>query len=1101
MPDQSLNKNNTGSQPIKNKISILYVDDEEHLLTLGKLFLERTGDFMVDIMTSGQEALSSSRIQSYDAVISDYQMPRMDGIAFLKAFREQFEDIPFILFTGRGREEVVIEAINNGADFYLQKGGDPKSQFAELSHKIQQAVRRKQAERSLQESEKRLSDIIEFLPDATFAVDQSGRVIAWNRAIEEMTGVSSGEMLGKGDFEYALPFYGFRRPLLIDLIHEPKEIISQFYSNLYRSSTSITAESDLSHPKGNRIATLIKACPLYNQAGEITGAIESIRDTSEAKRTGFELKESESKFRNLVEYSRDGILIVDFNGIIQFVNPTGLIMTDEEESGDVIGKKNFWEYVHPDSHEVVSRDMHLVAQGIDGYTARYKLITAKNREIWVESLGRKIPHLHSEAILVSLRDITERKQAEDTLLESEEKFRSFAELQPQMIYELDMDLNFTYVNRHGLSMLDASIQNFREGLHALSFIHPTHHSKVKDNVQKQLGGIPYELEEYLAVRKDGSTYPINIYSSLIYRHGKVTGFRGVVVDISERKNIEAELKESEEKFRALVEQSHDGTIIIDFTGNLLFANPRIGEIIGHPHVQDLVGRANIFSFVLPEFHEQTINQINQVKSGDDSFWVNYPISTIDKSVIWIECIGKKITYGGSPTLLLSIHDITERKKAEDALRESEQKMGALFMNNPVPLTVVSAVDGVFVDVNEAFVQKTGFTRKDVISSTSEALRLFPDADQYRKLISSLRDQNAVSGMEISCRISSGEIRSCRFSSGMIMMGGKPHILSSIEDITESKNMQTAFEALVRSMVGTTGISAIRSITDNLSSLLKADCTMIGEIQPDKKTVKVLSMLLDGEEISNFSYTLEGTPCDNVMEKGFCLYPDNAAMLFPDSPDLQELNIRGYIGTPLRNFEGQVLGILCVLCRNPIQPSSSVQKIMDIIAVKAAAEIERTQIDQTLIKTRNMLEEAMNLANIVNWEYDVGADQFTFDDRFYALYATTAEREGGYQMTSETYAREFLYPDDVKMVAQELEKAIQTTDPNYLSYVDHRIIRRDGEPRYVNFRIRIIKDGQGRTIKTYGVNQDITEIRGSEEVIRKANLQLNLLTSVTRLDVQ
>ena len=124
-------------------VSILYVDDEEGLLDIGKAFLERYGPFRVDTMTSAQTALSSSRIQSYDAIVSDYQMPGMDGIQFLKAVRDSYGDIPFILFTGRGREEVVIEAINNGADFYLQKGGEPKSQFTELSHKIRQAVRRK----------------------------------------------------------------------------------------------------------------------------------------------------------------------------------------------------------------------------------------------------------------------------------------------------------------------------------------------------------------------------------------------------------------------------------------------------------------------------------------------------------------------------------------------------------------------------------------------------------------------------------------------------------------------------------------------------------------------------------------------------------------------------------------------------------------------------------------------------------------------------------------------------------------------------------------------------------------------------------------------
>lgn len=197
------------SNPLKhtNQISFLYVDDEEELLTIAKLFLERTGEFRVDIAKSAQEALQSGSLQSYDAIISDYQMPGMNGIEFLKAVRDQDKDIPFILFTGKGREEVVIEAINNGADFYLQKGGDPKSQFAELSHKIKQAVRRKRAERSFQDSQKELGDIIDFLPDPTFVIDKSGTIISWNHAIEKMTGHSARKMLGKGNYEYAIPLW------------------------------------------------------------------------------------------------------------------------------------------------------------------------------------------------------------------------------------------------------------------------------------------------------------------------------------------------------------------------------------------------------------------------------------------------------------------------------------------------------------------------------------------------------------------------------------------------------------------------------------------------------------------------------------------------------------------------------------------------------------------------------------------------------------------------------------------------------------------------------------------------------------------------------
>ena len=132
------------------------MDDEDALLDVCKQFLERSGDMTVDTATSATLALQKMSTDGYDAIISDYQMPETDGLKFLKLIRSKDDPIPFILFTGRGREEVVIEALNCGADFYLQKGGDPRSQFKELEHKIKEAVRRNRAENALKLNESRL---------------------------------------------------------------------------------------------------------------------------------------------------------------------------------------------------------------------------------------------------------------------------------------------------------------------------------------------------------------------------------------------------------------------------------------------------------------------------------------------------------------------------------------------------------------------------------------------------------------------------------------------------------------------------------------------------------------------------------------------------------------------------------------------------------------------------------------------------------------------------------------------------------------------------------------------------------------------------------
>lgn len=129
-------------------ISVLYVDDEPDLLEIGKVFLEQIGSFTVDIVSSARDALGRLNSAIYDVIISDYQMSGMNGIEFLRKIRQDY-DIPFILFTGRGREEVFETALESGVDYYVQKGGNIRTQFAELSHYIDTIVHHRYTEAEL----------------------------------------------------------------------------------------------------------------------------------------------------------------------------------------------------------------------------------------------------------------------------------------------------------------------------------------------------------------------------------------------------------------------------------------------------------------------------------------------------------------------------------------------------------------------------------------------------------------------------------------------------------------------------------------------------------------------------------------------------------------------------------------------------------------------------------------------------------------------------------------------------------------------------------------------------------------------------------------
>ena len=172
-------------------ITVLFVDDEPALLDVSRIYLERSGELKVDTCCSAGEALELMNERAYDAIVCDYEMPGMDGIAFLKHLRLVGDTTPFIIFTGKGREHVVIEALNSGADFYLQKGGDPKSQFTELIHKIKQAVKRKKVEISLQIT--RYS--VERASEQIFWLDTKGRFIYANEAACNALGYDSDELM------------------------------------------------------------------------------------------------------------------------------------------------------------------------------------------------------------------------------------------------------------------------------------------------------------------------------------------------------------------------------------------------------------------------------------------------------------------------------------------------------------------------------------------------------------------------------------------------------------------------------------------------------------------------------------------------------------------------------------------------------------------------------------------------------------------------------------------------------------------------------------------------------------------------------------------
>ncbi len=156
--------------------------------------------------------------------------------------------------------------------------------------------------------------------------------------------------------------------------------------------------------------------------------------------------------------------------------------------------------------------------------------------------------------------------------------------------------------------------------------------------------------------------------------------------------------------------------------------------------------------------------------------------------------------------------------------------------------------------------------------------------------------------------------------------------------------------------------------------------------------------------------------------------------------------------------------------------------------------ESKRVEEALRNSASQFANALKIAHLAPWEYDVVNDLFTFNDSFYAIFRTTAKQEGGYTMSSADYVTRFVYPEDSFIVGSEIRRAIESGDPNYSQQIDHRIIYADGEVGYITVRYYIVKDGKGKTIIIYGVNQDITERKRIEEVLKNSEASLRELNA-------
>jgi|GEM_PF-449951 len=530
-------------------INVLFVDDEPALLDIARFFLEKKGDIEVSTSPSGEGALSELKCKKFDVIISDYQMPGMNGIDLLKEVYGS--GIPFIVFTGKGREEVAIEALNRGAKFYLQKGGDPRTQFVELENMVRHLVKLARAEETAKDNENNYHDLLDNANDLIQSVSPDGRFLyvnktwlstlgydpaslpqlslsrilkpenrrqcqdSFRRAIfGEDVGIIQATFVAKGGrevivegkincrFENGRPIY--TRAIFRDITERSKyeEALSlreNQYKDLYsmvrlmcdnvpdliwakdkekkyifankaicerllnaedtdepigktdmdfanreqakhqedpnwhtfgeicRNSddvvlTTMKAErfSEFGNVMGKFLFLDVYKAPFRDEAGNLIGTVGCGRDVTKEHAIEEALKEGEAIFRSLVDNMPDATMILYWDGTILFCNNAAANFAGLISPSECIGQ-NVIDFVHPDYIPLIRKNLAHEGENKGVFLAEYLVRTCQGDLKWVEGLGTQIDFKGKPAHIITLRDITDRKQAREDLLQNNKK--------------------------------------------------------------------------------------------------------------------------------------------------------------------------------------------------------------------------------------------------------------------------------------------------------------------------------------------------------------------------------------------------------------------------------------------------------------------------------------------------------------------------------------------------------------------------------------------------------------------------------------------------------------------------------------------------------
>jgi PAS domain S-box-containing protein len=414
---------------------------------------------------------------------------------------------------------------------------------------------------------------------------------------------------------------------------------------------------------------------------------------NDLKEVNIRISENERNYREIFNSTNEAIFIHNASdGKILDVNDVMLKMYNLESKQEALNL-SVTDISANEEQYSPERVKELIRKAIDEGPQMFEWKSKrKDGEIFYSEISLRSTNIGGQnRVLAVLRDVSDKINARLALEQGEKKYRDLADLLPLTIWETDTNGVVTYTNRVGLEEHGYSSEDIRKGLSIFSLIIPQEKERALATLRKRIEGESSRGEEYTGVKKDGSLFPVRIYSSPVIENGKPVGFRGITIDISDIKKAEQKLRDSEKRYRTLVETSQDGISLMELNGNLLYVNSRKAQMVGAKSTDELIGE-NAFTLLTQESLEKVKLLMPEIVSNGFINNLEAEVIRFDGTKFFAEFnVNVLKNDNGDPVFLMdTMRDITERKFTAVELENYKNQLEFLVKQRTEQLEVANA---------------------------------------------------------------------------------------------------------------------------------------------------------------------------------------------------------------------------------------------------------------------------------------------------------------------------------------------------------------------------------------------------------------------------